>query len=97
MYAALGNVTGYGATTASKLYYKLNTTPPVNAATLAFQTTTNPPCVGIASNIKGPIPAGVPNFLSKLQGMIYVVSQVLFPKEAYDIAVNAGATFSGCP
>nr|CAJ98721.1 cell wall glycoprotein GP3 precursor [Chlamydomonas reinhardtii] len=97
MYAALGNVTGYGATTASKLYYKLNTTPPVNAATLAFQTTTNPPCVGIASNIKGPIPAGVANFLSKLQGMIYVVSQVLFPKEAYDIAVNAGATFSGCP
>ncbi|KAG2422407.1 hypothetical protein HXX76_016052 [Chlamydomonas incerta] len=95
-YAYLNHSTAYPGTPGTaetQIVYKLDTTPPVDASTLAFQTTANPPCVGIARSLKGPIPAGVPSFLTRLQGMIYLIDQVLFPVEAYNNAIiaNGGA------
>ncbi|KAG2452078.1 hypothetical protein HYH02_003114 [Chlamydomonas schloesseri] len=48
----------------------LGNTPGTNAPAVSVYTTSNPPCVGIARRLKGPIPAGVPNFLTR-QGMVY--------------------------
>ncbi len=52
-------------------------------------------CVG---HRPGPLPRSFPqpqpNFLTKQQGMIYVISQVLLPVEVYNTAI-AGAGLSG--
>eukprot|EP00198_Chlamydomonas_reinhardtii_P005135 XP_001694471.1 flagellar associated protein [Chlamydomonas reinhardtii] len=97
-YILIGNNTGAGSS-ATKIAYRLDTsTNPIVTTSLAFQTTTSPPCSGLAVTSKGPIPAGVPNFLTKQQGMIYVISQVLFPQEIYNSAIaGSGATYAGCP
>ncbi|KAG2452080.1 hypothetical protein HYH02_003116 [Chlamydomonas schloesseri] len=89
------------ATNPTQILYKMDTTPPVDAATLAFQTTSNPPCVGIARRLKGPIPAGAPYPNIDQRGTIYLIDKVLFPFEAYrdGILANGGSytPAEGCP
>ncbi|KAG2422406.1 hypothetical protein HXX76_016051 [Chlamydomonas incerta] len=103
-YAYLNHSTAYPGTPGTaetQIVYKLDTTPPVDAATLAFQTTANPPCVGIARSLKGPIPAGAPYPGIDQRGTIYIIDQVLFPFGAYGDAIIAhGGSYSpaaGCP
>ena len=58
-YILIGNNTGAGSS-ATKIAYRLDTsTNPIVTTSLAFQTTTSPPCSGLAVTSKGPIPAGV--------------------------------------
>ncbi|PNH08451.1 Cell wall glycoprotein 3 [Tetrabaena socialis] len=103
-YAQLSGNTNYGFTD-TKLAYRLDLAPlldsdpatvPSTTSTLKFTTfTAGGYCTaGLASTIKGPVPAGVPNFITKIQSMVYIVDSWFLPKATL---VSTGAVRAGCP
>ncbi|KXZ41476.1 hypothetical protein GPECTOR_446g336 [Gonium pectorale] len=83
--------TVYSILTAYK--FNLSTSPP-NASSLAFATT--PFCSGDPKIIRGPVPVGIPDIVTKQSAMLYIVDDVLIFPEALQSGVVYTPTAAGC-